>query len=280
MHDIKVLLKIEFKRLFKSRLLYISLIIGTALAAGSFVNYVVPCFNVLKGFTGGMTFPFSVFNRWMGSAMGKEPFSTAYVYVCMLLAALPYCGLFVKDNKNQYILQYYSRVSRKSVHVSRFITTFISGGMIVFIPVLLNFMMTTMFLPALNPVENGEFLNRGLSFMADLYCNHIFIYTFIYMIQMFLYGGAFSVISLAVSFFLDNSFLTVKTPFVGFYGIGVISTICKNLFGTYSFSPMSIMCPSHLIMDQSLFAFIMEPVLVTLISGIVFFVKGADNEAL
>lgn len=79
MHDIKVLLKIEFKRLFKSRLLYISLIIGTALAAGSFVNYVVPCFNVLKGFTGGMTFPFSVFNRWMGSAMGKEPFSTAYV---------------------------------------------------------------------------------------------------------------------------------------------------------------------------------------------------------
>lgn len=54
----------------------------------------------------------------------------------------------------------------------------------------------------------------------------------------------------------------------------------QNLFGTYSFSPMSIMCPSHLIMDQSLFAFIMEPVLVTLISGIVFFVKGADNEAL
>lgn len=85
MHDIKVLLKIEFKRLFKSRLLYISLIIGTALAAGSFVNYVVPCFNVLKGFTGGMTFPFSVFNRWMGSAMGKSHFlQHMYMYACYL----------------------------------------------------------------------------------------------------------------------------------------------------------------------------------------------------
>lgn len=280
MHDIKILLKIEFKRLFKSRLLYISLIIGIALAVCSFINYVVPCINVLKGFRGGMTFPYSVFSRWMGSIMGQEPFATAYIYVCMLLAALPYCGLFVIDNKNQYILQYYSRVSRKSVHISRFITTFISGGIIVLIPVILNFMMTTMVLPALNPVENGEFLNRGISFMSDLYCDHIFVYTFIYMIQIFLYGGAFSVISLAVSFYLDNTFLTIIMPFVAFYGVGVVSTICVKLFNVYIFSPMTLICPSHLIMDQNLFAFIIEPVLVALISGIVYFVKGEGNEAL
>ena len=280
MHDIKVLLKIELKRLLKNRLLYISLFIGIVLAVCSFVKSVVPHINVLRGFSGGMPFPSSVFNRWMGSVMGLEPYATAYIYVCMLLAALPYCGLFVKDNKSQYILQYYSRVSKNKVHISRFVMTFVSGGIIVLIPILLNFMATTMFLPALNPVENGDFLNRGMSFMSNLYSDHIFVYILVYMIQTILYGGAFSVISLAVSFYFDNSFLTIIMPFISFYGVGVLSSICKNIFDTYTFSPMTLICPSHLLLDGSLFAFVIEPVLITLLSGLIYFVKGASNEAL
>ena len=38
MHELNVLLKIEFKRLFKNKLFYISLFIGVVLATGSFIN--------------------------------------------------------------------------------------------------------------------------------------------------------------------------------------------------------------------------------------------------
>ena len=180
MHDLRILLRIEFKRAFKSKAFYICLAIGIALAAGSFINKAVPHMDVLKGFTGNAaSYPFSVYNSWMGNFVGYEPFATAYLYVCMLYSALPYCGFFVRDNKNQYILQYYSRMSKNKVHAAKFITTFVIGGMLVFLPVLINLIATMMFIPALPPIENGLFIGTGKSIMSNLFscftCGFIYI---------------------------------------------------------------------------------------------------------
>lgn len=82
MHDLRILLRIEFKRAFKSKAFYICLAIGIALAAGSFINKAVPHMDVLKGFTGNAaSYPFSVYNSWMGNFVGYEPFAT--VFICM-----------------------------------------------------------------------------------------------------------------------------------------------------------------------------------------------------
>ena len=116
MHDILILLRIELKRLFKSKLFYVSLFIGLALSVGGFIECAKPHLNITNGFNGGVeTYPFSVFNSWMGMFMGLKPISTSYLYIFMLLAALPYCGFFCRDNKNQYILQYYSRMSKNKI---------------------------------------------------------------------------------------------------------------------------------------------------------------------
>ena len=86
MHELNVLLKIEFKRLFKNKLFYISLFIGVVLATGSFINKVIPHMDILNGFDGSVaSYPFSVFNSWMGIFIGFDPFSTAYVYVHVIL---------------------------------------------------------------------------------------------------------------------------------------------------------------------------------------------------
>ena len=61
MHELNVLLKIEFKRLFKNKLFYISLFIGVVLATGSFINKVIPHMDILNGFDGSVaSYPFSV----------------------------------------------------------------------------------------------------------------------------------------------------------------------------------------------------------------------------
>ena len=46
-----------------------------------------------------------------------------------------------------------------------------------------------------------------------------------------------------------------------------------------SFNPMRLLA-SNLLSDKQLAAYILEPVIITVISGIIFFVKGVDNEAL
>jgi hypothetical protein len=61
MHDILILLRIELKRLFKSKLFYVSLFIGLALSVGGFIECAKPHLNITNGFNGGVeTYPFSV----------------------------------------------------------------------------------------------------------------------------------------------------------------------------------------------------------------------------
>lgn len=277
----KKLLLIEFRRVFKSKLFYISLMIGIILVTGAFINEAVPHMDILYAFDGSAaSYPFSVFNSWIGNWMGYEPFATSYLYVCILLASLPYCHTFSKDNKNQYILQYYCRIDKNKVHLAKFITTYVTGGMIVFIPVFLNLIMTMMFIPALKPIENGMFIGAGMTILSRLYYDNAFVYVAIYMVQFFIYGGAFSVIALAFSYFFDNSFLVMLSPFVAFFGLGVISTLCRRLFGLITFNPNVLMAPSHLLYDIELIPFICEPIVITLISAYIFFRKGRNNEAI
>ena len=116
--------------------------------------------------------------------------------------------------------------------------------------------------------------------MSCLFVNKPFVYTFIYLLPFFIYGGAFSVVSLAVSFIFDNYFLVLISPFVSYYAVGVISTVLKNLFGFYTFNPMALISPSYILMDIGLIGFILEPINIILLSGLIFFKKGAQNEVL
>ena len=47
MHELNILLKIEFRRAFKNKLFAASIVIGLALAAGAFIQTVVPHIDVL-----------------------------------------------------------------------------------------------------------------------------------------------------------------------------------------------------------------------------------------
>ena len=205
MHEMRILLKIEFKRLLKSKMLYISKLIGIIITMGAFVDKAVPHMDILNGYNGNVaSYPISVLYSWMGMFIGYDKFETAYVYVCMLICSLPYCGLFVRDNNNQYILQYYSRASKYNVNSAKFIVTFVSGGFIVLIPVVVNLLATMMFIPALLPVENGLFIASGKSIMSCLFVNKPFDNTFIYLLKLYINGGTFSVVSVAIFFFFNK----------------------------------------------------------------------------
>ncbi len=56
----KKLLLIEFRRVFKSKLFYISLTIGIILVTGAFINEAVPHMDILYAFDGSAaSYPFS-----------------------------------------------------------------------------------------------------------------------------------------------------------------------------------------------------------------------------
>ncbi len=87
--------------------------------------------------------------------------------------------------------------------------------------------------------------------------------------QFFIYGGAFCVIALASSYIFNNSFLVMLMPFVTFYGLGVVSNMLRNMFGMDNFNPMRLLA-SNMLSDKQLAAYILEPIIITVISGIIF----------
>ena len=120
-------------------------------------------------------------------------------------------------------------MSKNKIHTARLIATLISGGLVTMHPLLLNLCATMMFIPALKTSGNGLFIPSGAYIRGNLFCEHPLIYVLIYVLQFFIYGGSFALVSLAVSFFIDNTFLVIIYPFVTYYGLGIISTLCKSV---------------------------------------------------
>ena len=80
MHELNILLKIEFRRAFKNKLFAASIVIGLALAAGAFIQTVVPHIDVLGGYDGSVaSYPHSVFTSWMGIGIGYDIWATVYL---------------------------------------------------------------------------------------------------------------------------------------------------------------------------------------------------------
>ena len=91
-------------------------------------------------------------------------------------------------------------MTKNKVHLAKFITTYVTGGMIVFIPVFLNLIMTMMFIPALKPIENGMFIGAGNYLYCQDYIMIMHLYMLLYIWFSFLYmAELFSVIALAFS---------------------------------------------------------------------------------
>lgn len=272
------LLKVEFKRLFRSLGFYVSVMIGIIISVMQFITYVIPrSLNVIYGFDGTIsTYPFSVYNSWIGVTMGFEAFSTSFLYICILLASIPFCITFCIDKKNGYVNQLYIRASGKNVHIAKFIVTFVSGGITVLIPVLLNYFVTLIMLPALKPVQNGLFVLTGNSFIDDLFYNKPELFTFIYLVGFFMYGGAFSVTALVAAYYFDSVFLVLITPFVVFYGLNIISDVLGKIFAFPSISPMLLMAPTNGTGSGGLVMYILEPLILITLCGAMFLVKYAD----
>lgn len=220
----KTLIKIEFERAFRSKGLLISLIVGAAIAIIQFAVVVFPVSrNILEFFDGSVnTYPRSVFKWWMG-VDSIHPYLRIYVIIFPLLAAIPYASSYFEDRKHGYIKSMCTRVRRRQYLISKYAAVFVTGGIAVTLPMLLNLLLTASVLPSLVPVGNGMFGVGSVCMYSDLFYVHPYLYTFLYMIMYFVYGGVFATLALVCSLIFDYSFFVLLFPFVIYYGLGIIA---------------------------------------------------------
>lgn len=173
---------------------------------------------------------FGFYNSWVGG----EDLSLAYTLFFQLLplgAALPFAWSFCRERKTGYIKNITSRVKKEYYYCSKAIAVFISGMLVVLIPVLVNILMVSAFVPVVKPFVIYTHYNHLYfgNMWADIYYTNPMLYTALYVMLESLYGGIFALLSFAITFYINNIFAVEILPFILMIASGYLQSFIYNL---------------------------------------------------
>lgn len=202
----KKILKIELGRALNG----IGMILGTIIGVASIIYQLMPIIErelnmeYIYEINGGF------YSYWLPRYLDGS--TIYYFYFIGIIAALPYGISYYKDKKSGIIKNICNRVDRHKYIMAKYIATFVSGGLAVTIPIVVDFFAIKLICPVDSFVACGEMLratSEGMVFIVD----HPYIAAIILTFAWFIFGGALATVSLVVSTITNNFFTIQLSPF-------------------------------------------------------------------
>ena len=225
-------LKLELKKAFKNKFFWISVVLGCLITLLSFEHMVNMYYEGMSAISGNSTDIIydphiginTVFNCWIGG----EPFSlgsSIYFFVFPLLIALPYGWSYSEERKCGYRRMMITKTGKKKYYCAKYVAVFLSGGVAMVLPLIFNFWMTLLVVPAILPdvTMNMFYGVFGGSFLAELYYTVPSLYVAIYLFIDFVYCGFLVCICMAVSGIVRQKWGVVLIPFLLLLFVHVIT---------------------------------------------------------
>lgn len=223
----KKILLFETKRCIKSKEFRAACCIGLLIALGHFITYCIgyqmlECGGVLstddiallkKNPDTVLVYPACLYEGFVGGE-AYTFWNQIYMFSIPLLAALPFGSSFYSDNKNHYLKMIYVRVGKIRYLFANIMVTFLFGGVATVFPYVLSFLLNGLYIPAIHPNEISmhSFIVDKM-FLSEWYFDKPWLYFGAYFCILFIAGGAFSLISLLISFPAKNKLLVLLFPF-------------------------------------------------------------------
>ena len=231
-------LKFEFKRMFRNPAFWIALAIGTIIMILQVIvdnhEYID---NPLKYYMGAATYPATLYYKWAFIS----GFLNAYLFIFPIVVASAYGITYYWDLKSGYVKNVLINMKRKDYLVAKYIVTFVSGGLVFTIPMIINFAVNAAVLPAIKPFLGSTYM-RSHTFLVELAYNNPIMHFIIFMLIYFVYGGLFACLVLAGSKIFRNSFLLALFPFAISYLLTVVSKLWfENIADIGSIAPSKML---------------------------------------
>lgn len=258
-------LRNELKRMLRGTELKAALILGCGIAVLHFWQ------NVYQREMMNISMPETVYDKWIGAGAYAMQ-SYWYFMVLPLIAVLPYAGAFFDDRKSGYIKSVLLRCSRKVYFLTRGIAVFLSGGFTVTLPLILNFLLTAAYRPAIGPFPYIGIGPASYCIGSDFYYRHPLAYIGIYLLFDFVAGGTVALCSALLGYVVSYRALALFIP----YGIYYLLFTIGNIVDTIVYSPNYFLIPG---MGVQKINSILMVFAVTVLSALVYWKKGARYEA-
>ena len=156
----------------------------------------------------------STFAGWIGIETYSSGYSL-FFFAFPLLVCIGYGWSFRQEMDNGYINQIVSRVGKKRYYASKYVSTFLSGGIILTLPLLLNLLLRMTYTNLALPDPVYTYFNMGnRNFLGPLFFTHPLWFCFLYMLTDFVFGGALACLCMTFSYFIKGRVLALPIPFL------------------------------------------------------------------
>ncbi|WP_303834887.1 hypothetical protein [Ruminococcus flavefaciens] len=184
---------------------------------------------------------FNAFMIWIGGPRLEDDKSTIiFFWYVILAAAVPYTWSYCAERRKAKKLQKTYSVGIKQ-RIDKYISVFISSGLISAVSLLINLAVILLFIPATkpDPVYNIYYREFSSSLTGEIYYSFPIVYEIIYIAFFFAFCGLIGCVGYSVSLIIKNEIAAVLSPVILILAIH----FSKNrLYSTYKlFSPFEYM---------------------------------------
>lgn len=268
-------IKLELYRAFHNVWYIVAVGAGCLIAAAHFIMFVLPKTQYIGANT-NMEYPQSVYNSCL--MVGMDGFyGYLFYYGIILLGTLPYGISYFTDKKEGYIKNIYSRMNRKYYLTGKYLAVFLSAASVCLIPLIFNFYLTALVLPAVIPqAGTGMFILQSQCMFSGIFYTHPFLYICIYLLIDGAMTGLFACLTLLLSDIANNRYLILFVPFLCFLVSQTVCGFCR----LDAWGPYFVMNPTQMAWENALTVFSEIGGLFLLTAGGFALIGGVNKDAL
>ncbi len=207
----------ELWKVFHSKAFYAALIAGLLIQMHNVIGNISYVRSFYEGgirHTGGDTR--SLFILWVSAGFGLANLLLHWLFP--VLALVPYGWSYGSEARSGYRSQLLVRVSKGAYFTAKYIGAFVSGAVVIVIPLTVNLLLNALICPAVPPAPYSMTTPvHPQDMMYLLFCSHPWLYAILWLGISALWGGVMAGLSVLLSQFIKRSIFVLILPGIVVY---------------------------------------------------------------
>lgn len=208
----KKILSFEWYRAIHSKSFSIAILIGVVCAFSQAIHYMSS--GIVQIFSVDSDYPMVCWLSYLGRDI-QLFYHSLYYMLFPILVVVPYAQSYYEDIKSGMSKMVFIKVRRTQYAISKYLVAFLTGGIVMTIPLIISLFIHAGFVPLYPP---SEFSLQAVAQDGDMLCNIFydkpFLYVIVFWIINFLVGGSITGITLCYSLFAKMKYSVYTFGFV------------------------------------------------------------------
>lgn len=172
---------------------------------------------------------FSLFISWI--AVRPTGFgSNIFFFIWPILAAMPFGWSYTQDRYSGLYNQIVTKTNLVYYYISKYIATFLSGGIAIAFPLFIDLLLTALICPYCIPDVTMSLMPiTNVTFLSEVYYSDPWLYAAIWCLLDFLWGGVTAAVCLCIGMRMKSSIIIVISPFIIYLFIDFILSLISSV---------------------------------------------------